>query len=660
MANSNPSVATSYKKQDGSLILSADRKSITWTPTAQGASNAPIVLSVAEISNLQQTPATSAKVSTKVVVQKPNQTTPENFVFTFTSPNARNEQSTITESIRKAIEASKSQNGAGDGASTAAAGPPGDGQSGAMAFAQTVSSTPRTDPLYDDARLATDANLQRSLLHANAQLRQRFNESLAEKPEGITMSQFSAQFWSTRVHLLRAHAVGKSQSHGVYNVLSEVKPKNVDGTARLNLSKEQIVLIFKQHPLVKRVYDESVPPMQEKDFWSRFFVSRLCKKLRGEKITEIDSTDKDLDKYLNQDEYSTQRRDLEPHVPHIIDLEGNENDITLEKGNRPDWTMRPQDHDRVPILRVLNRMSEKMMTEVAPSDNLYDPVGMDEETFNQLRLRDLDANGADNRIILNIKDQRRFLAAGVSHVSKEAARFAKMQPQQVVDNLRAEFGTEPFDLNAALNVRPQSDEDSDEEDDPRPLKDRIGSRAGRTAATNDMIGTIRQRRNYTDVLPSGMDSANFGAVPLTDTGLSQDIIDSLLITHNTTIEFLHYFWVVFHSGDADRAGELQKLVETLDKSLDRIQMIADRAEQERGSRVAALQKQEEERMRRKGRRGQVNVGAIKGGAAVVNQLLAPTKRAIDAARVEFEAALRTQLSKAVGDSGDRDTPMTDR
>lgn len=99
--------------------------------------------------------------------------------------------------------------------------------------------------------------------------------------------------------MLRSFAIESSQKRGSYHVLAAVKPREVNGELKMNISAEQVQLIFSQHPLVKRVYDENVPKLNEMEFWSRFFLSRLFKKLKGERITVADSTDAVFDRYLD-------------------------------------------------------------------------------------------------------------------------------------------------------------------------------------------------------------------------------------------------------------------------------------------------------------------------------------------------------------------------
>ncbi|KAL8934175.1 MAG: hypothetical protein Q9216_006035, partial [Gyalolechia sp. 2 TL-2023] len=341
----------------------------------------------------------------KIFVQAPGISAPETHVFNFTSPTApRAEADAIKDALSKAIQQAKT-----GGAVPAA--PGGSASSAAMAIASAVSSGPQAgasqEGIYDDEKLQSDINLQQSLLKADSQLSKTFMESLRTKPDSITNTQFTSQFWSSRIHLLRAHAIEKSQTRGSYNVLASIRPESKDNALKLSISKEQIQLIFNQHAIVRRAYDENVPKMNESEFWVKFFQSRLFKKLKGERITEADPTNPVLDKYLQvDDEAERAKRLMGAHIPHIIDIEGNEENHSQRKGNQPDFTMRPASNDRVPIIRTLNALSEKLLSQVAPNDvDPSLPIGVDEETYNTLALQDLRDENADDRIILNIKDQ---------------------------------------------------------------------------------------------------------------------------------------------------------------------------------------------------------------------------------------------------------------
>ncbi|KAF2423077.1 hypothetical protein EJ08DRAFT_457726 [Tothia fuscella] len=605
----SPSVlkaSATYKKQNGTLSLSEDRRSIFWTPSLPPSAAPSLKISATDILNLQQSPASSPKASLKVIVQPSGASTPENHVFTLTSPTtARAELTAILDPLKEVISALKTVPVSGAGSLTSKDG----GSSAAMAIAQAVSSgaSQNDEDIYTDARLLSNLSLQKSLLGASPLLRQRFDESLQNKPEVISVAQFSTQFWSTRVHLLRAHAVEKSQHQGSYNVLSMVKPIHDNDKLRLELNKEQIQLIFSQHPLMRRVYDDLVPKsFSENDFWAKFVVSRLFKQLKGEKITEHDPPIPKFDNYLNYDEkaFRTQQFIMQ-HVPRFMDIEGNEQNHSKRLGNAPDTTMKPSSHDRVPILRALNNMSEQMMGNVAPSDaEAHAPVGLDEETFNELQLRDLQRLDADNRVRLRISNEQ--------HQSAKDRDHQGLRPSYriVLQDFRASFGIE-VDLPTEL-------------DSPNQLL------AGE--ATGNIMDSVKQ----CVLLLSNMEP---------DSGLSPALAGQAVMTHNTTVEFLHYFWSVYLSGDESRANELAKLAETLGNSLVRIDQVATQAEKERSEALAEQQRQLDAFNQRTGQKRKRDTSKAGGGRKAVEAMLMATTRAVRFANDQYEQEYKAQSAQ---------------
>ncbi|KAL6717578.1 RNA polymerase II transcription factor B subunit 1 [Lecanora helva] len=637
--------SAAYKKKDGILSISKDSKSISWTPVAPPGSQPALTLPISSITrnqDLQQTPATSAKVMLKVFAQAPGTSTSDTHVFTFTSATAaRAEADVIKDALSNAIQSSK----AGGSLPTA---PGGGGSSAAMAIAGAVFSTPGggKDPSswYDDERLKQDPELTLSLLKANPSLKKTFSEAQKTKPSSITASQFASQFWSSRVHLLRAHAIEKSQTRGAYNVLSAVRRYTEDNQDKMQIGKDQIQLIFKQHSLVKRAYDENVPKLSEKEFWGRFFRSRLFKKLKGEKVQESDALDNVLDKYLQDDENDAERarRAMAAHIPHIIDVEGNEENHSQRKGNRPDHTMRPNFSDKVPLYRSLNALSEKILSQVAPNDvDPSLPIGMDEETFNSLALRDLQGDTEENRVILNIKDQSRFFNSDKdSGTSAEASTFAKQNPAKMLKSLQADLShlDGHTNLETAIGVNDDSDSSDDEAN---PKKGHVGSKASLKAATSQILKAISEQRARTDDLSTS--NSQFSTVQTSSTsGLSSGIYESLSICHATTIEFLQHFWSLFLSGDPDRANEIAYKFESLGRAKERIEAITEEAEAERQAAINKIKKQAQEYFERTGKRRKYDYDTVLGGTKAVNQLLGPTIKAIELAEKEYKKALKEQ------------------
>ncbi|KAL4752976.1 hypothetical protein BDW72DRAFT_48888 [Aspergillus terricola var. indicus] len=619
-----PSGSAAYKKKDGTLTMSADRQSVSWIPAAGGASGT-ITISVVQITNLQQTPASSPKVMLKIFAVPSNNPSaaPEQYIFSFTAgATARAEADAIKDALSAAIQAAKTAQ-ATPGPATANG--EGGGMSAAMAMASAVSSAGSGKHWWDDdKRLKTDVELQQSLLKVDANLQRMFMESLHTKPETLSASQFMSQFWSTRLHLLRAHAIERSQTRGSYNVLSTLKPRTEDNVTKLNISKEQIQLIFNQHPLVKRVYDENVPKLTESQFWSRFFQSRLFKKLRGERISEADATDAILDKYLKADESGNLPRDI--HMPHFLDLEGNEVNNSQRRGNRPDIDMRPSAVEKVPIIRTLNSLSEKIMANVAPADRVASaPVGkMDDGTYDELQLRDLRGDEEQSRILLNIRDQSRFFSAAKIAEDERNRQFKQQDPEQILQDLRTSIARNfRDDGSAPLSqlVDPDEEEDADE-------NSKTSSRHYRHLASTQILDVIKDRRTQTQVASSS------------DTyGLTSALYDRLTLTHATTTEFLHQFWQAFLSGNPDRAGEVASLVESLNRAIERINAVATDAETERQVEVEKVKQHAREVLQATGKRLRVNLDSIPGGEQAVKRLLGPTIRALDTALTRYKEAL---------------------
>ncbi len=590
----------------------------------------------------------------KIFVQTPGAPAAEVHVFNFTSPTAaRAEADAIKDALSKAVQQAKI-----GGAVPAA--PGGSASSAAMAVAGALSAGPQAgasqDGIYDDARLHSDANLQQSLLKGDPQLEKTFVESLRTKPESITDRQFTSQFWSSRIHLLRAHAIERSQTRGSYNVLASIKPETKDNALRLSISKEQIQLIFNQHAVVRRAYDENVPKMNESEFWVKFFQSRLFKKLKGERITETDATNPILDKYLNvDDEAERAKRLMASHVPHIIDIEGNEENHSQRKGNKPDFTMRPASSDRVPIIRTLNTLSEKLLSQVAPNDiDPSLPIGVDEETYNSLALQDLRDENADERIILNIKDHSHLTTAEDVTISEDARRLSTLSPSKALNALRADLGSTlsaSFSLDAATSPN-EEDSSSSSSDDETPAFKAQASKARLSkphkskppsakspfkSASDQILSSIRLHPQGDSLGPSNPTFTT--AASASTHGLSSTTFDRLSLTHATTTEFLSHFWSAYLSGAPSSASTLPSLVESLSRALDRINAVAEEAEEERDREVEKARKRMRQQYEKTGRRQKEDFSGIGGGREVVWRLLGPTVKAVERAVGEYKRAV---------------------
>jgi len=625
MAAASASVV--YKKIDGILSVAKDQRSVSWTPSTPSGASEALTLDISRITNLQQTAADKPKVMLKVFVTEPGRTESASHVFNFTSKtDARGEANVIRDVLTQAMT-KVSQNSVTHASA---------GQSAAMTIAAAISGG-RNSSWEDDEKLISDVRLQQALLKDNLELQRTFMEARNMKPESLSLIQFTKQFWASRVHLLRAHALAQSQNKGQYNVFSEIK--KAEGGTVLNLTSEHIKAIFEQYAIMRIVYDEVVPKKikDEREFWSRFFQSQLFSALRGLKFDRrAEARDAILDQYLDHPELTGVRpTSTELHIPKFIDLEGNEVNHSQRQGNIPDVENRQTSLDKGPIIRRLNAISEKLMAAVKPSDtDVSAPIGVDEHEFEQLRLRDLSAQESQHHIALTIRDQSHiFNTNQTTNEDSELARIRALNPTKAIQRV-----TRDLEKHYSPTSKPQVPEidldDTDDDDDDNTTRSANKPPTGTTIASTHIKALTtatrdqQQQQQSTEGPSTTTDPTK--SSPHTG-GLSPSIYDRLLLTHSTTHEFLRQFWSAFLSGDSNRTAELSSLLESLNNALTRIDTIATDAKSERDDRIRKLQEQANEIFQKTGKRRKVDVKAIGGGEGVVRELLGPCIRGLGVA-----------------------------
>lgn len=642
-----PKGTAAYKKKDGILTLTSDQKTVIWTPKSAPDGPPTVSLAITNITNLQQTPDSSAKVMLKIFEKAATEgADPVSYLFHFNSnADPRAEAKAVKELLSRLVTDSRSNDPSvprPSAAAAAATGSNGGGGSGsaAMTFASAANSKPAAARFFHDNQLKNDIVLQQSLMKADRTLHQMYMEGRTTKPETMSDATFNTQFWSTRINLLRAHAIEVNQKKGPYNVLAQVKPTtdpSENNRMKLSITVEQVQMIFNQHPLVKRIYNENVPPLAESEFWERFFLSRLAKKLRGEHAT-VENADKVFDKYDEYEDITAfSSRLLTQYVPHIIDVEGNEeNQGGFKSGNLKDIEMRPRGRNDVPIIQTLNSMSQKLLTNVNPMDNEpRDSNGSEGNVYSQLALRDLRGDVEEHRIMLNIKEQSTFFSN--RNKAKPAATdiYVKQKPAQVLEHVQRDLeslqdgGGGGIDLHAALGV----DEDSDSEDEGG-KGPHVGSQSSRTGAQNQILDGVKQRRAHL---------YGHNSDETTPMGLPEEIAAKCNLTHATTMEFLHQFWDAFLSGDPDRAAELGYLVESLKRSKERIKAVADEADKVRMQQVERRKQEIINHFNRTGKKIKgFKPSSVPGGRDPVEMLMKPVMYALDKAMNEYQRAVASE------------------
>lgn len=594
-----------YKKKDGEITLDADGKNLTWRAESTN-TGSQIVISVDSITSLQATPPKSAKVMIKVFVQHPTEGTVDPYVFTFSgSPD---EASAFKTALTTAIQVLKSTPALDAGSSTEVkddrAGP--DSRPAKILHNRT------------DHELQGDMSLQQAVLSASPTLQKKFHEAV------ISGGMTPVQFWSTRIHLLRAYAVEQAQIRGSYNVLATIKPKTEDSVVRVSLSRDQIHTIFEQHPIIQRVYDEVVPKLQEDEFWKRFFLSKLYKKLKGEKLVPTDSHDDVLDQYLkggSSDLSGGSERQL--RVPHIIDISGNEDNHSQKQGNRPDLTMRPTKIENVPIIRTLNSLSSKLLDSVNPVDlvNEQNPRAQDGV---DIKLHDLQNDSQQQKILLNVRDHRQFfnVESQTCVVKSQEALNQDTTGVEILLTLYQNTASHESLTRKPPNYKPAH---QPQQRSMHPIKQ--GNNDENTPALRAASTHISSILAIRRVQMPG----RFGSISIPE----PQIWDQLLLTHATSTEFLRHFWGAFFSGDSKKISEIRNMTGSLGRSLERIESIAISAE-EKEKLSNETGRGDPDRKRSKGSHRPLN----ERGYALVKRVIAPQENAINTALARYQQALQ--------------------
>ncbi|KAK6062741.1 TFIIH p62 subunit domain-containing protein [Seiridium cupressi] len=645
-----PKGTAAYKKKDGALTITDNQASVIWTPASAPAGPPTVSLAIPNITNLQQTPDTSPKVMLKIFEKAPEAAEPTAYLFHFNSTgDPRGEANAIKDLLSRLLAELRSNDPnlprPTATTATAAGAAVGGSASGSMAFASAANAKPASARIFDDSQLKNDIALQQSLMKADRSLHQMYMEARTTKPDSMSDATFNAQFWSTRINLLRAHAIEAGQKKGPYNILSVAKPvseasadPNQPDRQKLSITVEQVQLILSQHPLVKRIYNENVPPLSENEFWERFFLSKLVKRLRGERPAGNEQPDKVFDKYNEYENITAfSSKLLTQHVPHIIDLEGNEeNQGGYKSGNGKDVEMRPRGWTHVPIIQTLNSISGKLLVNVAPADNeLMDPARPEEdEIYAQLALRDLRGDAEEQRVILNIREQSRFFSAQRDASTASGDVYANLDPATALRGIKRDISqlyvddASGVDLHTALGI----DDDSDS-DDESAKRVHVGSRASRKAAQRQILDSMLQRR-----------AQLFGHTSddTTPMGLPADIAAKCNLTHATTMEFVNQFWSAFLSGDPDRAAEVGYLVESLKRCKERISVVAAEAEKAREDIIAKKKDEIIKVYERTRKKLKFSPKSIRGGRGAVEKLMQPVIHSLDQAIADYQRALAAE------------------
>ncbi|CDH17995.1 probable RNA polymerase II transcription factor B subunit 1 [Zygosaccharomyces bailii ISA1307] len=565
--------AATFQKTSGIIAINEDVSpaELTWRST-DGDKTHIIVLNT--IDKLQTTPPTSEKMMLRLlgkidetkkqkdnegneVLPKPvthlfsfnNRTVMDNIKITLQHIISRYKDDDIYEQKRKKEEES------GGGARNPSETPP---------PASLINTTTLDDSL-SRGKLLSNLKLQQSLLRENKPLMRIFQEAV------INAGLPPNEFWSTRIPMLRAYALSISQKLGPYNVLSTIKPvASSDNKVNVNISREKIMSIFENYPIVKKAYTDNVPKnFKEPEFWARFFSSKLFRKLRGEKIMQHDRGDVIIDRYLTLDQEYDRKDDsalLHP-VQKIIDLEGNDQDDPVLKGNKPDFTMQAgsdangHNDGSVDILKGMNRLSEKMVMSLEReySKSKLNQEDMDREERSELVLSDLEEEYQEDYAMIHLKNQgERASLETKDSIEKSKEKHKKINKGWIHDQIDSVL----LSLGKKLDLTQVSENSA--------YNNEVNQKVIAAVKTN----AKQAKHNNTDTM-WGVQGGGKTEEPEAKVQLPPDLLESCRMLHSTCCEFLKHFYLHFYSNKQKKQNMTKKLYKNLKECAEKILGLLD-------------------------------------------------------------------------------------
>ncbi|AAS50324.1 AAL042Wp [Eremothecium gossypii ATCC 10895] len=569
--------AAVFKKVSGMLLIDEESNPaiLTWRST-DGDKSHSVMLNT--INKLQATPASSDKMMLRLVGkvstakrlkdEDGGEAEPKPVVHMFTFNN-RIVMDNIKETLQHIISRYKDEEvyeekrrKEGSDAPTP------------QAEAPLINTTALDDSLSRE-KLLVNLKLQQSLLKENRTLMKTFQEAVIKS--GLPPQEF----WATRIPLLRAFALATSQKTGPYNVLSTIKPvASSDNKVNVSVSREKILTIFQNYPIVKKAYDDNVPKnFKEQEFWARFFSSKLFRKLRGERIMQNDRGDMIIDRYLTLDQEFDRLDDemlLHP-IKKLLDLEGNQNDDPEKRGNRPHFTMLPgtdpngNNDGSVDILKGMNRLSEKMIKSL---ENEYSRVNLqmqdlDKEEREEILFSDLEEEGKTEyeEIYLRQRSPTSETDTNPAMTSTSTAEDIKNEINSITGDLQ---GT--LDLTAVGKINSQT-----------------AQRINRQVMKAVKVNAKQAKHLRFDSTMGAFLSSQTTDSQEANSNLPPDILESARVLHGTCCEFLKHFYNHFQSGEPKSGVIVKKLYGHLKECTHKVENLLTTASQSDSEQdVAAL------------------------------------------------------------------------
>lgn len=502
-----------------------------------------IKIPLSTIIKLQASPETSPKMILKLVYND-SDSVEQSLVLRFSNRPTMN-------NIKEALLAIVARQRTFTTPEASVSNTPAPGEPGTESTPTSNGSSKSLDQIID---LSDPESLLNASLLKNHQLQQKF--LLEDKnlrnifTQAVMKFQLSPSvFWLSRLNQLRTYALTITQHRGPYNVLSTIRPvATSDNKVNVNVTRDTINEIFEAYPIIKKAFKDLVPEkFNEGEFWSRFFNSKLFRRLRGDKINNINERgDAILDKYMYIDlEYQdgdAKRQKLETSVSKFLDLEGNEQDNALKLGNRPDFTMRYGDEETAEdrgkenemmiLIKNMNKLSSKMVNfmpeDIPDHSTKQNGLSQDEisEYQQELDLHDLNETQELQYIKLSLASERSL----DKHIEAEDVLVS-------APDLASFFNSNTFAEEVNLTDTYLS------------RKEEIQKTAGEISAV------IKHNFRVSRAMNSATKEAEGEKV------MSDAKVQEIITLNITAMEFLSHFWKLYLDGN--NPNQLKKIFQSL-------------------------------------------------------------------------------------------------
>ncbi|KAH9809350.1 hypothetical protein DFH28DRAFT_1098569 [Melampsora americana] len=516
-SSSNQSICkaiASYKKKPGTLSLT--KTNLTWVP--KDGPGSMITVERSRLQSLFSSKDGGTKVMLRIcarpiaIAENQETTIPDEiYNFSFTSPNSIDDREEFKREISQVIaqnRASKdfTQEPIKQVEPINQVNEPNNNLTNESSV--SIDKGKSVDPLQD-------WRLKKRVLQNDLELRQLHKEMVI----GGQISE--GEFWDGREELLFHEARLDSQKKGRSAQMVDPRPETTEnGDITISVTPQLIHDIFEQYPVVQKVYNENVPPLNDQLFWTRYFRSKLFNRHRSSARQPGDSVKEDeiFDKYLGDDDDGIEPKNLNvKEVYKLLDLAATEEDHG-ETGNSNDWTMRAgTQRSSLPLMRRFNEHSQRLLNSSlgkvpgrrtggvidggdAGSRNYYDDT----------TLSDLNVDKETDRIILDIQGQERYFQGHSSiDESSNSMKKRKRTIEEEKENVEEILKRVSQDWKMKLG---RFDDHQDEIND----------------ATNEMMENITTRYEQRNGFLEG--------------GIPASLMSQVISTHSTTHEFLRHYW----------------------------------------------------------------------------------------------------------------------